>query len=218
MAKRPLCLALSFVLVPAAAWADRHKAGLRAAYTDADRSDLKGMSFGGEWELHGDDPTSDWTFSLVAEASLVNGPHGVDSYLDQFTLVAGPRYTYGHGQVQFFGQALAGFGRLSGGAVRTPPVFALGAGFDVPLGRTASGKHPRSAIRFQWDQYYIRDRPSDWYRQITVGVVVRFNRHDSKKPCGWQALPRLGGALLLQALPRHKDDGSRQLPLTNYVN
>lgn len=182
MGKRLLCLALSFVLLPAGAWADRHKAGMRAGYSDADRSDLKGMSFGGEWELHGDKP-SKLTLSLVAEASLVNGPHGKDSNLDQFTLVAGPRYTWSFDWVQLFAQGLAGFGHLSEGEVRTPPVLAFGGGVDIPLGAAGPEKHPRAALRVQWDQYYIRDRPSDWYRQLSVGVVLRFNRPLPPPPC-----------------------------------
>jgi hypothetical protein len=182
MGKRSTTLALTLLLVPAAVWADRHKAGLKAAYAKADRSDLQGMQIGGEWELHDDEPTAKpYTFSVVGDLTLVNGPHTEEGTLteftlSQFTLLVGPRVTWGHGFVQPFLQALAGFGRLNEGEIRTPPALAFGAGVDVPLTSSKDGKHPRLALRLQGDQYYLRAQPTDWFFQWSLGLVVRFNR------------------------------------------
>jgi hypothetical protein len=193
MRKRSASLILVLLLVPALAWADRHKAGIRVAGAKSFRSSLLGVQLGGEFPLHGHPPGETastpgtpatkkrplGTLAMVAELSLVAGTHE-DETLDQFTLVVGPRYTVGHSRFQPFLHALVGGARLSRGEIRTPPAAAFGGGCDIPWGSVAMDGdhpgHPRIAIRVQADGFYLRAQPTDWYLQVSIGVVVRFNR------------------------------------------
>jgi hypothetical protein len=85
------------------------------------------------------------TLSLVAELSLVAGDH--EGTLAQFTLVAGPHFTFNHfngnPRLQFFGQVLVGGAQVRMGEANSSWAGAFRVGVDIPLGSvTRDDDHP----------------------------------------------------------------------------
>lgn len=191
MGKRSSCLALALLVLPASAFADRHKAGFSAGYRNAERSDLRGAQFAAEKTLNreGEGLKNTFTWSLLGEAGFVAGEHDGTTLAD-LTVLGGGRLTLngfgkskegGHARYRRFQpsvKALIGFDWAYTDEWRTSFAGAFGFGLDVPLGSLGENAHPTVALRAEIDRYW---KP-EWYTQISVSVVFRINHPDPCKP------------------------------------
>lgn len=193
LAVRTAVVSLVALLVPAAATADRHKAGFGGGGTRSGGSSLWGITLSGDVVLHegkstGDDSAkhAQWMLGLAAEISQASGEHEGGT-LSRTTFLVGPRFTLNelgsHWRIQPFAQILGGRGyeRLFEG--RGSWAYAFGGGLDVPVGPLKSmERHPRVVVRVQLMRHWLQEGEREWYNQGTVSVVFRLNKKRASHP------------------------------------
>lgn len=166
MSKVILLLALALPLPALAQDVPRVEASAGYAYARASQVDLHG----GYGAL---DVSLGRSFGLELSAAFQTGSvDGTD--IDRGTLLAGPRFVWRRGGVTPFLHVLGGVIRESRGVdvfdvsirvKRTDAAGALGAGVDVPLGRSW-------ALRLQAD-YIVRGGEDSEASRASLGVVYR---------------------------------------------
>jgi hypothetical protein len=167
MSKLILLLALA---LPASAWAqDAPRVEVSAGYAFARASEVN---------LHGGygalDLSLGRSFGLELSGALQSGSVDGDD-LDRTTLLAGPRFVWRRGGLTPFVYALGGIVRDSRGldvfdvSIRekeTNPAGVLGAGLDLPLGRSW-------AVRIQADYLLKGGEGDSEASRAAVGIVYR---------------------------------------------
>lgn len=167
-------LGFVFLLVPAAARADGHRAGFMAAASDLKASSLWGFHTTAD-VVFGDISQPGWWpkyFSLIGDFSVHNGSHdGVDDVTIKTGFVGGGvRFALSDTSPIVGGVHLL-FGGVSGdGGNGTVGVGALLEW--VPM-RTHEGINP--GVRVQID--YLNRDGSQNFTRITIGGVIRFKTH-----------------------------------------
>jgi hypothetical protein len=166
MSKVIFLLALALPLPALAQDAPRVEVSAGYAYARASQVDLHG----GYGAL---DVSLGRSFGLEVSGALQSGSvDGTD--IDRTTLLAGPRFVWRRGGVTPFVHALGGVVRESSGldvfdvsirVNRTDAAGALGAGVDVPLGRSW-------ALRVQGD-YIVRGGEDSEASRASAGIVYR---------------------------------------------
>lgn len=118
-------------------------------------------------------PREKRTLSAVLEGSIVTGEHEGED-LVQATYLSGLRYSFNHpGQdhVQIYLQGLVGGSHDSRGEVRDRPLAALGGGLHIPL----TDSHVW-AISLQVDRYALLGGSTEWYTEVSLGLVWRLEK------------------------------------------
>lgn len=170
---RRMILALLLLSLPVGTLAGTHRAGAGAGGGRAGGSTLWGVVVSGEYVVKhlGEGFPHPWTISAVADLAWMSGDRtGYDSF-DQVTAVLGGRATFNSPKwIQPFGHGMVGRYWATGPDAWTTVV---GGGFDFPLGRVTSGKHPHWVFRIQADHYWA-DGQDRSYPQFTGQLVYRF--------------------------------------------
>jgi hypothetical protein len=187
-------VALLVTLLPALATADRHKAGLGGGFVYTDRSDLWGGTAQGEYTLKewkkGKGPLSALMLSVAADASVVTGRHDVHDFTEVSGLL-GPRLTWNtpcRRRCEPFAQVLLGAAHEKGVESRSSLAGAFGIGIDRPFGDLDENAHPKMVIRAQLALHFVDGDSTQWYPQVTIGVVYRINRHSRPGSAAQQAV------------------------------
>jgi hypothetical protein len=175
MRSRRLWLALGVLLIPSAAQADDHRAGLFAGISFARGSTLVG--FHESYEVTSPRPANR-NLSVVGDFSVNFGSHDNGADVTQVPFMFGVRYMptwlADHQKLVPFGQFLVGGVYTNDGVDDgTDGAFAFGGGVDFLPTRDAS--HEGWGVRAQFD-YIVRGGEGDDIPRFSAGVVYRFRK------------------------------------------
>lgn len=178
LALRAAVVPLIALLVPAAATADRHKAGFGGNATRASGSSLWGVGFSAELVLNPGSSPRPWTFGLALEGSQVAGIHtegdlGEEGELSRTVILPGLRVTRSSlisRQVQPFVHLLGGFAYERGTLVDPRTSFAWGSGVGVDILPFGADDEEWFVARVQYGWHRLR---GEWYGQLSFGLVFR---------------------------------------------
>lgn len=175
MRSRRLWLALGVLLIPSAALADDHRAGLFAGISFARGSTLVG--FHESLEVTSKTPANR-DLSFVADFNVNFGSHDNGNDVTQVPFLFGVRYMptwmADHQRLVPFGQLLVGGVYTNDGVDNgTNSAVAFGGGVDFLPTRDAT--HEGWGIRAQFD-YIVRSGERDNIPRFSAGAIYRFSK------------------------------------------
>jgi hypothetical protein len=163
MLLRRLWIVLAFLLVPAVASADAHRAGAFGGGSYLKASSLLGYHFAGDVV-----PIDKGVFqyiTLIGDFSIHAGSHNGSTDMVK-TTVGGPGFAFAIGDHVITGHALFGDG-LGEGTVKV-----TGGSWEYLIHRLSPGW--QKGLKVQVDRIFVNDLDDAW--RISVGAVFRYKR------------------------------------------